>query len=194
MTQQRNRVTILAVALTLLFAADVRPSAAQGFISPFIGYDFSGDSGCPAITGCEDKHVDWGVSIGSLGAVLGGEFDFAYYPDFFGETPGVSSSVLTAMGNLLVGPRLGPAQPYGLVGVGLIKIRTELVAASLVESANSHFGWDIGGGMMVGGRRFGVRGDIRYFHAFQDLEVLGVSIADEKVDFGRASAGVVFKF
>lgn len=194
MTEQRTRLTILAMALTLLFAADIRPSSAQGFISPFIGYDFGGDSGCPTLTGCEDKHVDWGVSIGSLGPILGGEFDFAYYPDFFGEIPGVSSNVLTAMGNLLFGPRIGPAQPYGLVGVGLIKTRTELSGTSLLESSNNHLGWDIGGGLIVGGRRFGVRGDIRHFHAFQDLEILGIPIAEEKVDFGRASAGVVFKF
>ena len=41
---------------------------------------------------------------------------------------------------------------------------------------------------------FGVRGDLRYFHAFQDLEILGIPIADTKLDFGRLSGGVVFKF
>lgn len=194
MTQQRHWGTILAAVVTILVTADVRTSSAQGFISPFIGYDFSGDSGCPALTGCEEKHADWGVSFGSLGAVLGGEFEIAYYPNFFGETPGVSSNVLTTMGNVLFGPRIGPAQPYGLVGLGLIKTHTELTAPALLESNNNHFGWDIGGGLIVGGRHFGVRGDIRYFHAFQDLEILGIPIADEKLDFARASAGLMIKF
>jgi len=193
MSQRRNWITLLSV-VAILLAGDVRPSSAQGFISPFIGFDFSGDSGCPAISGCQDKHTDWGVSIGSLGAILGGEFEFAYYPNFFGETPGVSSNVLTTMGNLLIGPRLGPAQPYGLVGVGLIKTHTELTGTSLLDSTNNHFGWDIGGGLIVGGRHFGVRGDIRYFHAFQDLEILGIPIADAKMNFGRASAGLMIKF
>ena len=47
--------------------------------------------------------------------------------------------------------------------------------------------------MLVGGH-FGVRGDIRYFHAFQDIEFLGVPISDLKLDFGRASAGLVLQF
>ena len=44
------------------------------------------------------------------------------------------------------------------------------------------------------GDHVGLRGDVRYFHAFQDLEILGLPIADTKLDFGRISGGVVFKF
>jgi opacity protein-like surface antigen len=186
----------VAGALTLLFSlATTRPAEAQAFISPFIGYDFSGDSGCPEISGCEDKHANFGVSIGSLGNVFGTELEFAYVPDFFGEIPGVSSSVLSLMGNVMLAPKLGPAQPYGLVGLGLLKTHTELTTAGLLESNNNHFGWNIGGGLIIfAGDHVGVRGDIRYFHAFQDLEILGVPIADNKLDFGRASAGLVLKF
>jgi opacity protein-like surface antigen len=186
----------VAGTLTLLFSlATTRPAEAQAFISPFIGYDFSGDSGCPEISGCEDKHANFGVSIGSLGNVFGTELEFAYVPDFFGEIPGVSSSVLSLMGNVMLAPKLGPAQPYGLVGLGLLKTRTELTTAGLLESSNNHFGWNIGGGLIIfAGEHIGVRGDLRYFHAFQDLEILGIPIADNKLDIGRASAGLVLKF
>jgi hypothetical protein len=44
------------------------------------------------------------------------------------------------------------------------------------------------------GQHFGVRGDIRYFHAFQDFDVLGIALGTTKLDFGRAAAGVVFRF
>ena len=44
------------------------------------------------------------------------------------------------------------------------------------------------------GSHIGVRGDIRYFHAFQDLEILGLSLGETTLDFGRAAAGVVFRF
>jgi len=188
----RSFTGAIVVALLLL----VSPAAsAQGFVSPFVGYDFGGDSGCPAITACEDRNLNIGVSVGSLGAVLGSELEFAYARDFFGEIPGASSSVLTLMGNIMLAPRFGVAQPYALVGLGLIKSRVEFSAASLLESSNNHFGWDVGGGMIVFlGRRVGVRGDIRYFHAFQDLEVLGIGLGSTKLDFGRAAAGLVFRF
>ena len=35
---------------------------AQGFVSPLIGYDFGGDSGCPEIDECDDKSSNVGVS------------------------------------------------------------------------------------------------------------------------------------
>lgn len=179
----------------LIFLIPPEVSSAQGFVSPFIGYDFSGDSGCPAITGCEDKHLNVGVSFGSLGSVLGGELEFAYAKDFFGDTPGISSSVLTLMGNAMLAPRFGPVQPYALMGLGLLKTNVELTAAALLESDNNHFGWDVGGGLLVFfGEHLGIRGDIRYFHAFQDLEILGIPVGDTKLNFGRASAGIVFKF
>ena len=168
---------------------------AQGFVSPLIGYDFGGDSGCPEVTACEDKNLNIGVSVGSLGDVLGSELEFAYARDFFGDIPGVSSSVLTLMGNVMLAPQFGVAQPYALIGLGLIKTHVEFTAISLLESNNNHFGWDAGGGLIVFlGRHVGVRGDIRYFHAFQDLDVLGIGLGDTKLDFGRAAAGVVFRF
>ena len=40
----------------------------------------------------------------------------------------------------------------------------------------------------------GVRGDIRYFHSFQDLNVLGFSVNNGKLDFGRAAAALSFTF
>jgi opacity protein-like surface antigen len=185
------------IILVLLFLVLIAPGAvyAQGFISPFIGYDFGGDSGCREITGCDDKKLNVGVAAGALGRVLGAELEFAYANDFFGDIPGVSSSVLTLMGNVMLSPRFGPVQPYGLVGLGLIKSHVEISAASLLDSDNNDFGWDIGGGLIVFlGRHVGVRGDIRYFHAFQDIEILGLSLDQTKLDFGRAAAGVVFRF
>ncbi len=186
------KIGVVALLITVL-----APGAAhaQGFVSPLIGYDFGGDSGCPEITACEDKNLNIGVSAGSLGSVLGSELEFAYARDFFGDIPGASSSVLTLMGNVMLAPQFGVVQPYALVGLGLIKTHVEFSAISVLESNNNHFGWDVGGGLMIFlGRNVGVRGDIRYFHAFQDLEVLGIGLGDTKLDFGRAAAGLVFRF
>jgi len=179
-----------AVALLLVAASAAN---AQGFISPFLGYNFGGDAGCPAISNCEEKRSNFGVSFGTAG-IIGFEEELAYAKDFFGKTPGSSSSVLTLMTNVMVAPRIGPARPYALIGAGLIKSHVDATLGSLASIDNNNFGWDIGGGLMFMFGPVGVRGDVRYFHGFQDLEVLGVPLSDLKLDFGRAAVGVVFQF
>jgi opacity protein-like surface antigen len=187
-----SRALILTVALIVATGA---PADAQGFVSPFIGYDFGGDATCPRLDNCEDKKLNAGVSLGRMGRVLGIEEEFAYAKDFFGTAPGLSSSVLTVMTNLMLVPRIGPVRPYALAGVGLIKSHVELSPSSVLTSDNNNVGWNVGGGVMgMIGPHVGLRGDIRYFHAFQDLTVLGFTLSDAKLDFGRASVGVVLAF
>lgn len=193
--QTRFRPIVLCTTLVVLTFALPTPARAQGFVSPLIGYDFGGDSGCPEITGCEDKKLNVGVGLGTLGPVLGFELDISYARDFFGDAPGYSSSVLTVMGDVLLGPRIGPAQPYFAAGLGLIKSNIDFDVAALIEADNNHFGWNIGGGLMIfPAEHVGVRGDIRHFHAFQDLDVLGIPLGNTKLDFSRASGAVVFRF
>ncbi len=192
----KHRALAATTALAFLFvvgaASDLR---AQGFISPFIGFNFSGDSGCPTISDCDDKRLNVGVAFGTMGNVLGFETEFAYANDFFGSAPAYSSSVLTLMGNLMVVPNFGPVRPYALVGLGLIRTNVELTPESLLSTENNNFGWDIGGGVFLFfGDHVGVRGDIRYYHAFQDLSVLGLTLSNTKLDFGRASGALVLKF
>jgi opacity protein-like surface antigen len=191
-----KHVIATSALAALLFLSAASQASAQAYISPFIGYDFGGDAGCPEVSDCEDKTRNLGVSFGSIGSILGSELEFAYIDNFFGETPGTSSSVLTLMGNVMVAPKFGVVQPYGVIGLGLIKTHAEVTVGGLLESNNNHFGWDIGGGMIgYFGDHFGVRGDLRYFHAFGDLELLNLPIVEgAKLDFGRFSGGVVFKF
>ena len=185
---------ILAL-MTLVMTASATAAHAQGFVSPLIGYNFGGDSGCPEIDDCDDKNLNIGVAVGSLGSVFGVELEFAYAKDFFGESPFVSSSVLSLMGNVMLAPKFGPVQPYGVVGLGLIKTNVEFTAASFLESDNNHFGWDLGGGLIIFFTdHVGIRGDIRYFHALQDFSILGFALDETKLDFGRAAGALVFKF
>jgi opacity protein-like surface antigen len=183
---------LYAVAFSCVAATDAR---AQGFISPLIGYNFGGDAQCVSVRECEEKNLNVGVAFGVMGSIVGFEQEFAYANDFFGKAPGVSSNVLTLMSSFMVVPKIGPVRPYGLIGLGLIKSHVELTAASLLETDNNNFGWNIGGGVMVlFGEHVGVRGDLRYFHAFQDFEVLGVSLGSDKLDFGRAAGALVLAF
>jgi opacity protein-like surface antigen len=196
MTTSSVRHVLTVTALTLLLAvASASPAAAQGFVGGFVGYDFGGDSGCPEITGCEDKKVNWGFSVGALGGIVGFEAEFGYLPNFLGENPGTTSSVTTFMGNFMLAPKFGPVQPYGAIGIGLLKTKIEVIGADTTDE--NQIGWNIGGGLLVfPSSHVGIRGDIRYFHSFEILEVLDILglESESKMDFGRASIGVVFKF
>jgi opacity protein-like surface antigen len=191
-TGRRLLLGIVAIGITVGTATQAR---AQGFISPLIGYDFGGDAGCPSLNNCEDKKINVSVSFGTMGNVLGFEEEVAYAPDFFGNAPGLSSSVLTLMSNVMLVPNLGPVRPYVLAGIGLIKTHVELTPTSVFTTDNNNLGWDIGGGLiLLVGEHVGVRGDLRYFHSFQDLDVLGFTLGNSKLNYGRASGGVVLKF
>jgi len=192
----KARIAVSTLLLTLLISvASAVPANAQSFVSPFLGYNFGGDSGCVEITNCEDKNLNWGVGVGALGSIFGGELEFAFIPDFFGESATQSSSVFTLMGNFMLAPRFGPVQPYGTIGLGLIKTHAELTLPGLLESDNNDFGWNTGGGIFIFfGDHFGVRGDIRYFHAFSALELLGFNLGDTKLDNGRFSGALAVKF
>ena len=191
----RLRLIVSCTSLVVLTLGLPSPSAAQTFISPFLGYDFGDDSRCPEIAGCEDKNLNIGAGIGSMGPLFGLELEFSYAKDFFGAAPGFSSSVLTVMSDVIIGPEIGPVRPYATGGLGLIKSHVSFDATSLLDTSNNDFGWNLGGGVMVFfGENIGVRGDIRHFHSFQDLDLLGFSLSDTKLDFGRASGSLVFRF
>lgn len=174
-------------------------SSAQGFISPFIGYNFGGDAQCAEVTQCEEKATNIGIAFGSLGRVIGFEQEIGYARNFFGEAPGFESNVLTIMSNLMIAPTIGFVRPYGVGGIGLIKSKVELSTSgigTLIDSSNNSLGWDLGGGVMLGGAHVAFRGDLRYFHSFKELQIAGFDLGGSgtKLDFGRASAAVIFIF
>jgi hypothetical protein len=179
---------LLAATFLALTAAPVR---AQGFITPFLGFNAGGDSAhCESLTNCETARANFGVAVGAMGPVVGFEEDLSYAKNFFGDAPGTSNSVLSLMSNLLVGVGAGPVRPYVVGGVGLIRPHVSTVSFS---ADNNTFGYDIGGG--VNGyfsEHVGLRGDVRHFHSFQDLNVL--IFTGEKLGFWRASLGLSFKF
>jgi len=186
-----------ATLVVAALAATAGPAAADGYITPYLGYNFGGDSAhCATLTNCEEKHANFGVSLGSAGAILGFEEDIGYAKNFFMAAPGVDNNVFHAMSNLLVGVFAGPVQPYVLVGAGLIRTHVSLNPTQ-VSSDNNALGYDLGGGVSgFFSPHVGVRGDIRHFHTLQDVTLLrlGGLTAGEKLDYWRASVGVAFKF
>ena len=190
-----RRLAVHLIIALLVLAGSARQAHAQGFVSPFIGYNFSGDSGCPQITNCEDKHVNWGVGFGALGSIVGFEAEYARTSDFFGDTPNQSTDVVTFMGNFMLAPKISIVQLYGLAGIGLI--RTDFEDVFDFEESENQIGWDVGGGLMVFVHpNVAIKGDIRYYHSFEALDLLGIDFGEDenRLDFGRAAFGVVFKF
>ena len=180
---------VIAAALVALSSTEAR---AQGFFIPLIGYDYSGDSTCPDFTGCENKKLNYGVAIGRLGRSTGFEQEFAYAKDFFGVHQG--SGVLTIMSNFMIAAKIGPVRPYVLGGVGLMKAHVDLGPGAFLSFTNNTPAWDVGAGVIVFiGQHFGVRGDFRHLYSFQNVEGLNLS-TDNKLDFGRASIGLVLAY
>jgi opacity protein-like surface antigen len=193
-----RRLSAVFLFAILIALGSAQPAHAQGFVSPFIGYNFGGDAGCPSITNCDDKHVNYGVSFGALVKFIGFEVEIAYTPDFFGAIGNTDTNVLTSMGNLMLAPKFGPIQPYGVIGAGMIRTS---VSDNGVTNSRNQVGFDAGGGLMVFfNNHVGVRGEVRYYHSFQAFDRLNlppgapVDLGGEKLDFGRAAAGFVFSF
>jgi hypothetical protein len=184
-----HRIAVFAV-FALLAAA---PAQAEGFISPYIGFNFGGDSAnCVTLRSCEDRRTNFGLSIGTRRGIFGVEQDIAYAPDFFGKTPGGSNAVLTLMSNMLLVIPAGPVQPYAVVGIGLIRPRMKFDAESLALGKNA-LGYDMGGGLnLFLVRGLAIRGDVRRLKTLSNV-TLGF-LSGEKLEFWRGSAGVTFRF
>jgi opacity protein-like surface antigen len=197
MSVRRLRIVILvAVALT----AAAAPARADGFVIPFYGYHFGGDSSnCDTIK-CDDKHANFGVSFGSMGPVFGFEEDVSFATDFFGQVPGVENNVFSLMSNLVIGVGRGPVQPYVLVGAGLIRSHASLNVAQ-IDLDNNSLGYDVGAGVKAYfTRHVGIRGDVRHLHTLQSLDlpvfgsVAGQVFVTQRLDFWRASVGLALRF
>jgi hypothetical protein len=191
----------IAAALVAITLVPV-PARADVLLIPFFGVNFGGDAGTKLSEAFDTSQFNWGASLTFMGGgVFGIEGDFGFSPDFYGKTELGGSSALTATGNLIIGIPFGGqkgfgVRPYGLVGAGLLKSASDFGDA-FTDIDESNMTWSAGGGVLLFfGTRAGVRFDARYFRTFDDLEILGVAIGQSpgKVDFTRASLGVVLRF
>jgi len=185
------------VAALALFAGALFPHTAhaQGFVSASYGYNFGGDAGCRTATDCQNKNWNWGGALGALGKVVGFEAEWTHEGEFTGDVS-TRTSVTTLMGNFMLAPRFGIVQPFALAGIGAIKTKVEDQLLGSSDSENQ-IGWTIGGGLIVFVQKhIGLKGDIRYYHSFQALDLLGLDLGQDrnKIDFGRAGFGVVLRF
>jgi opacity protein-like surface antigen len=207
------RQFIITTSLVTLGLATPAPAAADWLFTPFVGTTFGGsadfDDGLPG--GDEfERQFTYGASLGWMGAgIVGFEFDFGYSPNYFERladadddfTFADDSNVTTLMANVLlgapIGGQTGPGiRPYGVAGVGLIRTQASSVE-NFFDVDSNDWGMNVGGGIIgFFGDNIGIRGDVRYFRAFEggtdDDDFPDFDLAD--FDFWRASVGVTFRF
>ncbi|PYR01872.1 MAG: hypothetical protein DMF97_06355 [Acidobacteria bacterium] len=183
---------ILALA-TLIASLSASPARAEGFITPYIGFNFGGDSAnCAAFSNCQEKRTNWGVTFGSTQGIFGIEADFGYAPHFFGDIPDRPNGVFHFMTDFMVLVPAGPIQPYAFIGLGVIRPHATFGVSSLSLDQNA-FGHDLGGGLnLFLVHKVGLHGELRHLRTFKDV-TLGV-FSNDKLDFWRASAGLTFRF
>lgn len=182
------RLARLAIVLGLVFLP--RAASADIIVTPFVGADFGGD--------LDSRLTCGGASVTFMGRRLGLELDLSYAPDLSaGELAELfvgSSSLASAMANLVVAGRSGSWHPYVSGGAGVIRARATVgfvFGPSLIFD-NRDFGLNLGGGATgYFSRHFGVRGDFRWFRvlAKDDHELFA-----GRADYYRGSAGLAIRF
>jgi opacity protein-like surface antigen len=193
------RTSRLLAFVVAALAAAAAPARADGFVTPYLGYNFGGDSAnCQSLTDCEEKHLNFGVSLMGTATIIGFEEEIGYTKNFFASTPLADNNVFTAMSNLTAGVFKGPVQPYVLAGVGLIRSHVSLNVIEATSQTNNSFGWNVGGGIQgFFSPSVGIRGDLRHLRTFQDvpLPLFGTfAQPNEKLGFWRGSLGLAFRF
>ena len=179
--------SVLALALAL-------PASARAdiLISPYAGLNFGGST--------VDKRVNLGASLAWLGSRgLGVEVDLGFIPDFFVpkdldiDVLG-TNNVTTLMGNVVFGRPGGGLQPYVSAGGGLLRSRVASFGELFDDvTTNNGLGVNAGAGLRIGGGRFSLLGDVRYFRTLTDVDSALEDVLGD-FSFWRATGGLTFRF
>lgn len=195
MTLHLRALVISSIAL----AAALVPARASAdvFVTPFAGVTFIDE---------DNRKGTFGAAIG-VGGFIGLEFEAAR--TLLGSYEGIpvvdlNARVTTYMGNLMVRLPRGPIQPYVSGGGGIVRLTGSVdipFIGQIVSASADDFGWNVGGGLMLlPTPNIGLRGDIRRFQtgSLSWDEITDIGGLDDiplpKVDFWRATGGIVFKF
>ena len=181
---------LVAGVMALLWAP--ASARAEGYVSPFAGVTFGNSQ--------LEKKFNWGVNAGYMGAgVIGGEVDFGWQPNAFGEI--VDNHVMDLMGNLIIGIPMGGThgagiRPYVTGGLGMIQ--SKISGLGLVPDYDKKdFGFNVGAGAMgFFSEHVGLRGDVRYFRTINNNDSSldnGLNLDLGSFDFWRGSIGLVIR-
>jgi hypothetical protein len=177
--------------------------------SGFVGSGFNASSDDPSIEE-NGGGVAYGGQVGYLWhGMVGPEFLFDWAPKFDVNALLIDGNahVMSYMANAIAALPLGAdgqIQPFISGGFGSIQMAADIINPidnTTENNSNGQWGTNIGGGLMAfANNRFGVRGDVRYYHAFTDNTING-SAGDQVVEslvsgahFWRATGGLSFRW
>jgi hypothetical protein len=201
---QTTTTTGTTAQTTTAYDLDAPPS--HWMVSGFVGSNFGAQT--------DGTSVDLGGSLGYLWrSAVGLEFLAGFSPNFelensavlLGEKPQVNSYMVNAMGAIPIGSSAS-FQPFVSAGLGAITLRSDVLSGdsdNFDETLNpddSKFGGNVGFGVMGFAGNVGLRGDVRYFRAFESgdsPDTAGEAIASDLLsglDFWRANIGVAIRW
>jgi opacity protein-like surface antigen len=205
----RKCFAIASLVLVTTLAAPSKASA-DWLLTPFVGWNWGGTANLLESDDFDDEFEQkamFGASLGWMGAgIVGFEVDFGYSPNFFENTTGSGdfefgdSNLTTLMGNLLIGVPIGGQhgvgfRPYAVGGVGLVKSRIGSTG-DFFNVDSSNWGFNVGAGaIFFFTDKVGLRGDVRYFRALEDVEPLDdLNIGLANFHFWRGTLGLTIRF
>jgi hypothetical protein len=178
---------------SVFVSAVLIPASVRGetLVTPWLGVNTGSSTSASVGVGAGVEHT--------FGGAIGVELEFGYSPDYFGN--GLNSSVVTTMGNVVVGIPLDGARragirPYVTGGLGLVHSRLDVVRSGVSLEQNDA-GVNFGGGVSVFfGSHLGVRADLRHIRSLGDATVVTGPFGP--IDFGgvhywRTSFAVVVR-
>jgi hypothetical protein len=187
--------------------ADLNVSANSYWIaSGFVGSNFGAQA--------DSASVDFGGQVAYLyRGAIGAEFLADFAPHFrinnalLADNPNVNSYMLNVIGAVPIGAD-ARVQPYVSGGLGGIQLRSDMVnvvAAPIATTSPANqtkFGGNIGAGVMGFAGNVGIRGDVRYYRAFNsDVSTNANTAADvfaqnllSGLDFWRANIGIAVRW
>jgi len=179
---------VLALFFTSILACG--PAGAEVILTPFAGKAWGGT--------LDSSRTTYGGSIGFLGGgVFGFEGEFAYVKDFFGalEIPDAvtSNKVQSLSGNMMVAIPAASVRLYGSGGLSLLRPALSSRTGFVVVDEDK-IGFNVGGGLLLFfSQHVGLRGDLRYFRTFSDVQS-GNQVTLGTLDYWRGIGGLTFKF
>ena len=152
-------MTRLRAAAAAAFILLEGSASAQTMFTGSIGNVFGGDAPSTKRT--------WALAIGGGGAHgIGSELEYSQTEDFFETSAGVAHGrIITLMPSIFVAVPINRVRPYGILGFGFIRQRTESTEGGVFANlSDNDIGYNIGGGVTFQfARSAGVRGDLRHF-------------------------------
>jgi hypothetical protein len=182
------------------------PTTSYWTASGFVGSNFG--------AGADSASVDFGGHLAYLyRGMVGAEFLADFAPHFrinnalLADNPNVNSYMLNVIGAVPIGSD-ARVQPYVSGGLGGIQLRSDMftiastVPGTTAEANQTKFGGNIGAGLMAFAGNVGIRGDVRYYRAFNsDISTNATTTADvfaqnllSGLDFWRANIGIALRW